>query len=133
MVPEMLRPILRDWWERHGRPTEGPIFPVRLGSRAGEYRGAQSHAEAFRRDLRRAFGVDCMRETETVRRNGRRLTKIEWIQARALTARERVLFEETATTLPVDLHSWRRAYCQALADADVTAQKAKALAGHSTE
>jgi hypothetical protein len=52
----------------------------------------------------------------------------ERLQARELTARERMLFEETATTLPVDFHSWRRAYCQALADADVNAQRAKALA-----
>src|SRR5690606_20572399 len=38
-VPEMLRPILRDWWERAGRPMEGPVFPVRRGKRAGEQRG----------------------------------------------------------------------------------------------
>ena len=36
-------------------------------------------------------------------------------------------------TLPVDFHSWRRAYCQALADAGVNAQLAKTLAGHATE
>ena len=25
VVPEMLRPILRDWWKQHGRPTEGMV------------------------------------------------------------------------------------------------------------
>jgi len=35
--------------------------------------------------------------------------------------------------LAVDFHSWRRAYCQALADAGVNARLAKALAGHATE
>ena len=49
-----------------------------------------------------------------------------------MTARERELFEETDETLPVDFHSWRRAYSQALADADVNAQQASALAGHAS-
>ena len=53
-----------------------------------------------------------------------------WKQARPLTARERELFKETPHT--VDFHSWRRAYSQALADADVNAQQATALAGHAS-
>lgn len=46
--------------------------------------------------------------------------------------RERVLFTETPERLPVDFHSWRRAYSQALADADVNAQQASRLAGHDS-
>ena len=42
--------------------------------------------------------------------------------------RERVLIRGE----PVDFHSWRRAYVQALADADVNAQAAAALAGHAS-
>ena len=61
-VPEMLRPILRDWWERHGRPSEGLIFPARRGDRAGEEKRKVSHARAFRRDLRRAFGLEIWNE-----------------------------------------------------------------------
>lgn len=57
-VPEMLRPILRDWWERQGRPTAGLMFPVRKGPRAGEQRKPASPAKAFRRDLVRAFGIE---------------------------------------------------------------------------
>jgi hypothetical protein len=43
-----------------------------------------------------------------------------------------MLFSETEFTLPVDFHSWRRAFNQALADAGVNAQQAKGLAGHSS-
>jgi integrase len=120
-VPQMLRGILRDWWERHGRPTEGPVFPARRGRRAGAVKGKTSHAKAFRRDLRRAFGVDVW-DTEAG----------EFKPARPLARRERELFEETDFTLPVDFHSWRRAFTQALADADVNAQHATALAGHAS-
>jgi integrase len=123
-VPEILRPILRDWWERHGRPTAGPLFPVRRGERVGKAKMKVSHAKAFRRDLARAMGIEVWDPA------GRK-----WIRAanRELSARERVLLEPAATTLPADFHSWRRAYSQALADANVNAQQAKALAGHATE
>lgn len=42
------------------------------------------------------------------------------------------LLHGNAYRKPVDFHSWRRAYNQALADANVNAQQAQALAGHST-
>jgi hypothetical protein len=48
------------------------------------------------------------------------------------TERERELFAETEFTKPVDFHSWRRAFGQALADAELNAQAAVALAGHSS-
>jgi integrase len=120
-VPEMLRGILRDWWERHGRPAAGPVFPSRRGRHAGSVKGKTSHAKAFRRDLRRAFGVEAW-----VAEAG------EFQPTRPLTRREQELFEETSFTMPVDFHSWRRAFTQALADADVTAQQATALAGHAS-
>lgn len=120
-VPEMLRPILCDWWERAGRPASGLVFPARRGKRAGEVKLKVSHADAFRRDLRRAFGVETWNA-----KTGRFET------VRELTRRERELFEETGHTLPADFHSWRRAFTQALADADVNAQQATALAGHAS-
>ena len=40
-VPEMLRPFLRAWWERAGRPIAGPIFPVRKGR--SRLRGSSLH------------------------------------------------------------------------------------------
>jgi integrase len=120
-VPEMLRPFLRDHWERSGRPQVGLVFPVRrkgrLGSRVGLQRRHVSFAEPFRRDLQRAFKAAAERNVEAPREGSRR-----W----------RELFDDGEPfTRPVDFHSWRRAYVQALADADVNAQQAAALAGHA--
>ena len=42
------------------------------------------------------------------------------------------LFEDTTFTRPVDFHSWRRAYSQALANVGASAQQASTLAGHSS-
>lgn len=93
-VPELLRPILRDWWERAGRPAAGPVFPKRRGDEAGtEGRKKSSHAKAFRRDLGRAFGLESWdAEQERWRESGR-----------AMTARERVILTEADLTLPVRL------------------------------
>lgn len=58
-VPEMLRPILRDWWKRQGKPKAGLVFPALTGKEAGVGpKTGVSHAEALRRDLLRAFGVE---------------------------------------------------------------------------
>ena len=116
-VPAMLRPILHDWWIRAGKPVSGIVFPARRvgsrGDRVGLRRLGVSHAEAFRRDLQRAF-----KATRTAPQEG--------------SKRWRELFEETEYTLPVDFHSWRRAFAQALADADVNVQQATALTGHAS-
>jgi hypothetical protein len=133
----MLRPVLIDWWKRHGGPNAGPVFPCRRGERAGKAKLKVSHAKAFRRDLRRAFGIDRPETRRIVRKGkdgqaGRPDTKTHWKPSRPLSARETELFEETAYTLPVDFHSWRRAYSQALAEADVNVQQATALAGHAS-
>jgi integrase len=121
-VPDILRPILRDWWERHGRPLQGPIFPVRRGKRAGTERAKHSHAHAFRRDLERARVADHEPGCSTA--DGKRVC--------AAGCRMGELLDGNAFRKPVDFHSWRRAYNQALAEANVNAQQAKALAGHST-
>jgi len=122
-IPELLRPIIRDWWERAGRPATGPLFPSRRGKRAGQQKTKGSHAHSFRRDLRRAFGLDTWDPVLAV-----------WnpTPGRVATARERELFEPGDYTLPVDFHSWRRAFSQALAEADVSMQQAQALAGHAS-
>jgi integrase len=120
-VPYVAQTALDAWWELNSAPRTGLVFPSRRGERAGEAKIKVSHARAFRRDLRRAFGLD---EWDEVRG--------EFVKAREPTERERELLQPTAYTLPVDWHSWRRAYSQALADADVTAQQASALAGHAS-
>lgn len=137
-IAEMLRPILKRWWKASGSPRKGLVFPVlRDGKHSKtEDKGGKhqvSHAEAFRKDLRRAFGVDKLEAVIVKQKNGRKMTTYQWVPARELTPREVELFEGTGHILPVDFHSWRRAYCQSLADAGVNAQLAKALAGHATE
>jgi integrase len=130
-IPTMLRPILRDWWERHGRPSAGFVFPARKGDKAGGKKGRSSIAAALRRDLRRALGVDVPVRVEYVRSNGRKGTRFDWHASRELTPREVELFQETEFTKPVDFHSFRRAFKQALADAGVEMQTAMALSGAS--
>jgi integrase len=131
VVPEPLRPILRDWWERQGRPTAGFVFPKRRGDDAvvGKGRKKMSHAKAMRRDLQRALGLEVFRQAG-VDRKGNPVG--DWERGREPTPRELVLFTDTEWTRCIDFHSWRRSYNQALADAGVNAQQAKALAGHSS-
>jgi len=122
-VPAMLRPIIADHWERSGRPAEGLVFPVRRAGkrrdRTGEQRQGATFAARFRRDLQRAFEAATAAEPP--------------IDApKADTQRWRELFTDTDFTLRVDFHSWRRAFAQALADADVNAQTAQALTGHAS-
>jgi hypothetical protein len=78
--------------------------------------------------LRGVFGLEVWRRVETKRSNGRKLTSWRWVSAeREMSPRERRLVVEAEYTLPVDFHSWRRAFNQALADAGaINAQKAQA-------
>jgi integrase len=103
VVPEPVRPFLVVWWERQGSPVAGPVFPVRRGVRAGQAkkRSNMSYADRLRRELLKA-GLD-----------------------------RHELHHETATTLPVDFHSTRRAYATALARVGLNEQKAMRLTGHS--
>jgi len=120
-IPDMLRPILRDWWERQGRPTSGLVFPALRGKRAGEgIKIGVSHAAGLRRDLSRALGIEAWNAAEG---------KFE--KPRAMTEREHELLKATEFTRPVDFHSWRRRFVQALADMGMNAQQAQKLAGHA--
>jgi integrase len=38
-LPDVLVPVLRAWWDSHGRPVTGPAFPCRRGARAGQRKG----------------------------------------------------------------------------------------------
>ena len=102
-VPDGVRAFVAVWWERQGRPDAGPVFPVRKGKRAGGFKkhSSMSYADRLRRELLRA----------------------------GVTRHE--LHTETATTLPVDFHSTRRAYATALARVGVNDQTAMVLTGHS--
>jgi integrase len=131
-VPEMLRPVLRTWWEVQGRPSAGPVFPVRRGGRAGEERKGGSMAKALRRDLVRAFGIERAEPVQVTRSNGRPDTKWKWRPARPMSPRETELLTETKFTRPVDFHSFRRRFKQALAENKVDVQEAMRLSGASS-
>lgn len=128
-TPEGVRPMLRRWWEQSGRPRKGPVFPLLRGERAGEARDEvqDSHAYALRQDLRRALGLDVWDP-----RGGKRLSGA-WVTGREPTAKERALFEEGRYTLPLDFHSWRRAWSQALKKVGANVQTSAALTGHASD
>jgi len=128
-VPEILRPILRDYWERAGRPAVGLVFPARRGDSAGDARKPASIARNLRRDLARAFGLEAPRSNELTRSNGRPDRRLAWEIVREPTERERELLQETPYLRPVDFHSFRRAFKQGLADANVDVQQTMALSG----
>jgi hypothetical protein len=104
-----------------------PRFP-RTGRRAGPSGGkpGSGYAEELRKDLRRAMGLEVF---EPGKWGGR---WVEHVKPEDYTPRQRELFLDTQYTKPVDFHSWRRAFNQALADAGLNAQQAAALAGHAS-
>jgi len=115
----------------------GSDFPQAQGTGVGAERRHSSHAKGFRSDLRRMFGIDQPEILQMARKfptgEPRADSRITWTEnARPMTARELVLFTETEYSRPIDFHSWRRAFNQALADAGVNAQQAMALASHSS-
>ena len=132
-VPDVLSPFLRAWWERAGKPESGPVFPVRIGKRAGEARRlSNSYAKRLRRELFRA-GVYRTPPIEVpATKPGARtdLGKPAEGTKPAPNPRDPIYYE-TASTLPVDFHSFRRAFSTALAEAGVNVQHAMHLASHS--
>jgi integrase len=128
-IPDVLAPMLRQRWEDRGRPRTGPVFPVRRGPRAGEFKAPRgiSYAKALRRDLLRA-GV--IRHTCTRPANGK---PVQIGEECCVSMAHDPLFTETPTTRPVDFHSFRRGFSTALASAGVNSQQAMRLASHSDE
>jgi integrase len=108
VVPALVRAYLQVWHEQQRQlgelepPASGPVFPVRRGDNAGKAKRSNiGYALRLRRELWKA-GL-----------------------------RRHELHHETATTLPVDFHSTRRAYATALARVGANEQTAMALTGHS--
>jgi site-specific recombinase XerC len=102
IVPDMLRPFLRAWWNAAGQPETGPVFPVRRGPRKGRQRATSLFAPRFRRALLKA----------------------------GVTRHE--VHKDTAYSRRTDFHTLRREYVSALASANVNEQTAMALASHSS-
>lgn len=130
-TPEGVRPMLRLWWEWSGRPRTGPVFPLLRGEHAGEAREVQdSHAEALRKDLKRALGIE---RWDPDFGKGQRGPQGRWVAGRSPTSKEKTLFEEGRYTLPVDFHSWRRAWSQGLKKAGANVQTSAAITGHASD
>ena len=103
-VPVGLRPILRDWWERSGCPTSGPVFPATRGANAGGFKAERGISYAAR--LRRACKAAGLDRPE--------------------------LYVDTARTRRVDFHSFRRAFAGAMANAPgISTQLSMKLTGHT--
>jgi integrase len=132
-IPDVLSPFVRAWWERAGKPESGPVFPVTRGKRAGEVKSpSNSYAKRLRRDLFRA-GVYRAAPVEVPSpKPGQRTDLGKATEGTKLAPNPRdPLYFETATTLPVDFHSFRRAFASALAEAGVNVQHAMHLTSHS--
>ena len=118
---------------RRRRPDEGPVFPVRHGPRAGMRRRPKtSHAHRLRQGLILA-GIFRLPPTDapaTKGAGGVRRGRVPSGTKLAPHPRDPLYFE-TPTSLPVDFHSFRRAFNTALAIAGVNVQKAMKLAGHT--
>lgn len=130
LVPDQVRPLLVLWWKLQGKPTAGLMFPVRKGKRAGKLRTDTSIARDIRIDMKRAFGIEVMGRQVITKANGRTDTKYTWRQAREMTAREReLLLPKQPYTRPVDFHSFRRGFKQALASGGIDVQQSMKLSG----
>jgi integrase len=133
-IPDALAPFLRAWWQRAGRPESGPVFPCRHGRRAGEFKRAKGYT--FAKRLRRALFTAGVHRASPIEvpavKPGQRTDLGKTAEGTQLAPNPRdPLYFETATTLPVDFHSFRRAFNTALAEADVNLQKAMVLASHA--
>ena len=131
-IPGVLAPFLRAWHAREGDPESGPVFPVRTGKRAGEAKKTNSHAKRLRAALLRA-GVFRLPPVEVADVGKGRRTDLGRHSAGKKLAPHPAdaLYFETEVSLPVDFHSFRRAFNTALAEAGVNVQRAMHLADHS--
>ncbi|HEY4122570.1 MAG TPA: hypothetical protein VGM56_32120 [Byssovorax sp.] len=126
-VPEAYRTTIRTWWETHGSPSSGPVFPVQKGENVGGFKARRgiSYAKRLRRAMYRAGIVKhaCLCRPPALRP--------AWPSPCCENFASDPLYYETSTTLPVDFHSCRRAFCVAVADSGVNAQTAMKLAAHA--
>jgi len=133
-IPETLKAPLRAWWERAGRPEAGPVFPVRRGKRAGERKSlSNSYAKRLRRDLFRA-GVWRKPPIEVpATKPGQRTDLGKTVEGTKPAPNPHdPLYFEKEDTLPVDFHSFRRAFSTALAETGINAQNAMTITAHAT-
>jgi integrase len=124
-VPGVLQAPLRAWWLAQGSPASGPVFPVTRGKRKGEARRSRgvSFADRLRRALM-AAGIKrhACEHPDTIPTPD---------EPCCPTFAQDELYAETAWSLPVDFHSFRRAFKTALAEAGIATEHAMHLSGSS--
>jgi len=156
VMPDLLVPMLKAWWERAGKPTSGAVFPAQRGKRAGlRKQGKISYAKALRGALWAAGVVRPLEGFELARAAWQSLVSEEtarnaeakaakkprpWTERQAAIARTAEAEEKaraccliqsgSAELKPLDFHSFRRAFNTALADVGLNIQTAMRLAGH---
>lgn len=124
-IPDVLQAPLRAWWTTQEHPTSGPVFPVTRGPRKGEARLERgvSFADRLRRNLMIAGVKRHPCRQPDVRPTARTACCPDFASD--------PVYKETGWSLPVDFHSFRRAFSTGLAEAGVNAQQAMVLAGHA--
>jgi len=119
-IPAPAVGVLRDWWERSGQPTSGPLFPVTRGPRKGEKR---KPGACFAKRLRAAFWAAGVR---------RPLPGYEKAQTEAERRALCAFQVDTATTRRLGAHDLRRAYVTAVNRSGAPAAHSMRLAGHTS-
>lgn len=141
VIPEVVVPILRAWWDLSGRPRSGPVFPARKGLRVGEQKKrGTSYADRLRKALwaagitRPMPGFDEL-QARIERQVERAIGKVQRAAIRRAGDKElrKLCYIQTASARfkPVDFHSFRRAYVTAVQKATQDLAASMRLAGHT--
>jgi integrase len=124
-IPPVLQAPLRRWWVGQEQPTSGPVFPVTRGRRKGEAR--RTRGVSFADRLRRALMLAGIKRHACERPDVRPTEAEPCCPAFA----QDELYHETAWSLPVDFHSFRRAFKTRLAETGISTEHAMHLSGSS--
>lgn len=150
VIPEQLAGMLRAYWEKQGKPTSGPVFPVLKGKRKGQRQTKRSHARELRYYLW-AAGVHRPMPGFDAALAHLRAVEAELAKARADKAKGRVrglqrsckAAQKAAQALDVlqvgndqyqcvEFHSFRRLFATAVGASGLNMQTAMALTGHKS-
>jgi hypothetical protein len=127
-IPESVVGPLKVWWAKAGKPTTGPVFPLRRGPNVGKRKTGKgiSYAQSLRDAL---WEEGIVRPLPARTEGGKLLVGYE-----AATGEERrlhcALQVDTDETRAVDFRSFRRAFVTGLQRAGVNEQTAMLASGH---
>lgn len=124
-IPDVLRGPLKAWWVSQGSPKSGHVFPVTKGKRKGEAR--RTRGVSFAKRLRRALMMAGLKRHACEHPEVCATPRKPCCSAFPTDP----LFAATPGTLPVDFHSFRRAFKTGLAEAGVATEHAMLLSGSS--